>query len=299
MRKFLSFLGWMLGIFIVLSFLMVLGGIAALLQQGLNEDGPFNVKTDRAVAVIELDGEILSSEKFNAALRKQVKNDQIKAIVVRIDTPGGAVGASEEMYLAIKEADKKKPVICAMSSVAASGGLYAAMGCRKVVTNKGTLTGSIGVVMMMPNVTTVMNKVGVDMTVIKSGKFKDSGSPFREVTPEDRQVMQGLVDTVYQQFVSVVAEARNLPVEEVAKFADGRIIVGEEAVKLGIADAIGNVETAARMALEAAGISGDPEIVQVKKRKGLSALFEDISESGVKQWLGEAAEARLLYRAFM
>ncbi|MCL4140099.1 UNVERIFIED_CONTAM: hypothetical protein GTU68_011672 [Idotea baltica] len=205
-------------------------------------------------------------------------HDKIKAIVVRIDSPGGAVGASEEIFRAIKRADTKKPVVCSLGNLAASGGLYSAVGCRKIVTNRGTITGSIGVIMMSPNVAQVMDRLGVGMTVIKSGQFKDSGSPFRAQTEEDKTLLQSLVNASYDQFLTAVAENRSLDKEAVRAFADGRVILGEQAVEWGLADSFGGPEEAAVIALELSGDTSkeDPEIVGIPAAEGLKAIFSQM-----------------------
>ena len=204
---------------------------------------------ENQIGIVELEGEISTSKDFREKLFKFVKNSSIKGIVVRIDSPGGAVGASEEIYRYILEARKTKPVVCSLGNMAASGGLYSAMGCEKIYTAAGTMSGSIGVIMMMPNFKAVMDKVGVGFTIVKTGQFKDAGSPFREVTEPDKEYLQSVAQTAFAQFINAIATARNLPEESVKAIADGRIILGEDAVKLGIADKIGTVYDAAQEVL--------------------------------------------------
>ena len=188
LKSVISFLGWLIAASLLFLFFGSVIMVSTVLKQGIDLADSKEVsaaETDRAVAVVPLAGEIIAADDFDKRLRKQVEDKNIKAIVVHIDSPGGSVGAAEEMYRAIKAADKKKPVVCALGSVAASGGLYASMGCRKIVTNKGTIGGSIGVILMMPQVSSIMDKVGVGVSVVKSGKFKDTGSPLRPQTAED------------------------------------------------------------------------------------------------------------------
>jgi protease IV len=256
------------------------------------------IKTDHAVAVVELTGEMLSSDAVRKSLKKVVDEKKIKAVVVRIDSPGGSVGAAEEVNRAIKESDQKKPVVCSLGNIAASGGLYAAVGCRKIVANAGTLTGSIGVILMMPNLESVANYVGVQMNVIKSGKFKDTGSPFRKLDSDDRTLLQSLVDKSYRQFVQTVADGRHLDVEKVKTFADGRIILGEEAVEKGLVDEIGGLEQAAKAALEAAGDSAEPEIITLKKAMGLRSLLREWQGTQLLNWISSLRHMRLLYQAY-
>lgn len=301
-KKPLAFLGWTIAAFVVLSVLGAIAFVIVAISSGFKGGklSKLTVESKNAVGLVELSGEIISSDKFRTRLKKFVENDKIRGIVVRIETPGGSVGASEEIYRAIKLADAKKPVVCALGNIAASGGMYSAVGCRKIVTNMGTLTGSIGVILMMPNFSSAIDKTGFSMNVIKSGRFKDSGSPFREFQPEDRQLLQSLVDQTYEQFVSVIAEARDLELDKVREFADGRIILGEQAVAWGLADEIGGVQRAAKLALELSGEeTAEPEIIKLPKSSGLFALFDDLSETQLFTWLKTFGKVRLLYQAYL
>lgn len=273
-----------------------------LVGQGLSaSSGIGTIETDNAVAVVDLKGEIISSKTFVASLEKAVKNEKVNGVVVHIDSPGGSVGASEEMYRAIVKASEKKPVMCALSNVAASGGLYAAVACERIFVNKGTLTGSIGVIMMTPDLSEITQRYGVSMNVVKSGKFKDAGSPFRSFDPADRKLLQDLVDSAYEQFVGAIATSRKLSVEAVKKFADGRIILGENAIELGLVDEVGGLPEAALAVLRKAkpDSKDDPEIIMPPKPSGLSSMFDDVAESKLFAWLSSWGEARLLYRAFL
>ncbi|MCC6932646.1 MAG: signal peptide peptidase SppA [Deltaproteobacteria bacterium] len=273
-------LGWLFIIFNVLLLMAVLsiigGGSVEL------DDLTSKLKSDKVVAVLNLEGEIgsmINVSEFREELDKQVNNSKVKGIVVRIDSPGGTVGGSEDLYYAIKSAKEKKPVICSLGDVAASGGLYVASACDKVVTNKGTLTGSIGVIMMMPNFSSIMSKYDLEMTVIKSGEFKDSGSPFRKLSDSDRELLQTLVGESHNQFVQAVAQGRGLKEEDVRKFADGRIILGEDAVALGLADEIGDVSKAAKLVLAKLSLEGEPEVVYPEKKKGFEKLVDNLVKS--------------------
>jgi protease-4 len=173
-------------------------------------------------------------------------NKDIQGIVVRVDSPGGAVGPSQELYTAIKKIKDKKPVVVSMGSIAASGGLYLSLAANKIFCQPGTLTGSIGVIMQSPNFSSIADKVGFTMTTVKSGKLKDVGNPFRPVSAEDQAFLQGVVMNIYSQFVDAVVEGRSIPREEVLKFADGRIIPGSVAKELKLVDEFGDVHDAAR-----------------------------------------------------
>ncbi len=248
-----------------------------------------------SVAVVELSGEILTSKEFIKELREQANNSKVSGIVVKIDSPGGAVGASEEMYRAIKRARDKKPVVCSLGSIAASGGLYASMGCEKIVSNMGTITGSIGVIMMAPNFKDLTKNIGFKMNIIKSGALKDAASPFRDMTEQDRKYLQGIINQSYEQFVNVIATSRGLEVKDVKKFSDGRIILGEEAVKLGLVDKIGGEYEAAKMILEKKGLAGEPHLVY-KKENEFTKLMQEITESRFFGFLRETKSSQLKYQ---
>jgi len=273
----------------------------AMLRQGPNEElGTLDIKTEHAVGVAEISGEIFTSDKFLKSLDQLLDNKKIRAIVVRIDSPGGAVGPSEEMYRAIRLASEKKPVVCSLGTVAASGGLFAAVGCKKIVANESTLTGSIGVIMMSPNVHSLLEKLGVQMTVIKAGKLKDTGSPFRDPTPEDRDYLQSVLNVTHEQFIQTVAEGRNLKVDDVRKFADGRIILGGQAKALGLIDEIGGLDEAAKAALALAGDNSEPEIVRPAKPLSLFSLLSGGTDSeALASWARSFFSVRLLYEAFL
>ncbi|MFN8389016.1 MAG: signal peptide peptidase SppA [Bdellovibrionota bacterium] len=305
-KKFLKYLLGMFAVLIAFSFAAALcvGMVIVSLRQGASDDelGSTAVKTEHAVGVVEITGEIMTSEKFEKSLKTALDNPKLKAVVVRIDSPGGAVGASEEMYRAIKTANEKtplKPVVCSLGTVAASGGLFAAAGCKKIVANESTLTGSIGVIMMSPNVKGLLDKFGVQMMIVKSGKLKDTGSPFRETNQEDREYLQQLIDHTYGQFVKVVSQSRGIPVEQVKKFADGRIILGDQAKELGLIDEIGGINEAAKIALQLIGDSAEPEIIKPTKGPGLLSMFAEVPDSSIWYWLKGLGKTQLLYRSFL
>ena len=280
--------GFFKNFFAIIGLLMVLFimGIVALSYlafKSSREGGTMSViakHSDSQVGVVELEGEIMSSKDFREKLFSFVKNKSIKAIVVRIDSPGGAVGASEEIYRYIIEAKKKKPVVCSLGNMAASGGLYSAMGCQKIVTTAGTMSGSIGVIMMMPNFKVVMDKIGLGFTIIKTGEFKDSGSPFREVTESDKEYLKSVALTAYKQFMTAISTSRGLSEAAVKQIADGRIILGEEAVKLGLADQVGGLYDAANLALVLAlgdlAKDKEPELVFPSEKLDFSEILKSI-----------------------
>jgi protease-4 len=201
------------------------------------------------------------AEEILKQLRKFEQDEGLKAVVVRIESPGGAVGPSQEIHDEVLKLAKKKTVVCSLGSVAASGGFYIAVACPKIVSAPGTLTGSIGVISQFPNVKGLAERFDIKMETVKSGKLKDAGNPFREMTPEDRAYWQALIDRVYRQFVGAVAAGRKLSEADVRKIADGRAITGEEAKELGLVDQLGNFYDAVELAKTEAKLSGEPTLV--------------------------------------
>jgi protease IV len=257
MKKLLFLL---LGLF---SFLLIFSAAVTLLQRGV----PMGEK----VALIRIEGPIVDSKNTIEELRDYVKDHSIKAIVVRVDSPGGAVAPSQEIYEEVKKAVLKKNVVVSMGSVAASGGYYISSAATKIIANPGTLTGSIGVIMEVPNIEGLMNKIGVKTEVIKSGKHKDIASVFRGIGAEERGILQGVLDDVHWQFIKAVAEGRRIPPDEIKKIADGRVFTGNQALEKGLVDELGNLEDAIKTAGTLAGIKGEPEVVSKKEK---FSLFE-------------------------
>jgi protease-4 len=213
------------------------------------------------VGIIEVFGVIADSKQVIEQLHDFRDDDNVKALVLRIDSPGGGVGPSQEIFDEVRRVDDAKPVVVSMGSVAASGGYYIAAAAREIVANPGTITGSIGVIMEFANVQELLDKIGLSSVVVKSGAYKDIGSPTREMTDAERDILQNLIDDVHNQFVASVAEGRNLDLSVVNSFADGRIFSGRRAMELGLVDRMGNLETAVRRAAELAGIDGEPDVV--------------------------------------
>ena len=221
-------------------------------------------KGDR-VGEIDITGTILGSRDTLKQLKQFRTASSIKAILLRLDSPGGAVGPSQEIYGEVLRTVKVKPVVASMGSVAASGAFYIASAATRIVASPGTLTGSIGVIIHLPNMQGLFGKIGYKTVTIKSGRFKDIGDPAREMTPEEQALLQSTIDATYNQFVRDVAKARKLPEVEVRKIADGRVILGEDALKLKLIDQIGNYEDALLEAGRLGGIKGEPEVEKVKK----------------------------------
>jgi protease-4 len=218
--------------------------------------------TDK-VGVIEVQGPITDAKQVVDDLNTFERDESIKAVVLRVDSPGGGVGPTQEIHAAVKKL-KSKPVVVSMGSVAASGGYYIAAPAAHVFANPGTITGSIGVIMEFPDIADLLEKIGLHRRVIKSGKYKDIGSPVREMTPEEQDLLQALIDDVYQQFVEDVASGRNLDIETVKELADGRIFSGRQAMELGLVDELGGLQAAIEYSARRAGISGEPKVVYPK-----------------------------------
>lgn len=241
----------------------------------------------KLVGLVEVKGIVLSAKPYVDQIRRFRKIPNVKAIVVRVDSPGGGVAPSQEIHEAIHRAREVKPVLASMGSVAASGGYYIASAAEKIFANPGTLTGSIGVAMHLRNLQALMSKIGVDNAVIKSGALKDAGSPFRPMTPAEERYLQEVSNEIYGQFVEAVSKSRRLKREEVEQIADGRIYTGKRAQELGLVDAIGGLEAAATEAGRMAGIPHEPYIISFKKKRRMFSQY--FIETAVRQLLNEWA----------
>jgi protease-4 len=219
-------------------------------------------------------GSVAGSERLVNLLEKARKDDDIKAVVLRINSPGGSAAASEEIYQEVLRVKKEKPVYASMGDVAASGGYYIAAACDKIYANGATATGSIGVIMESPDMSGLYKKLGIDMQVVKSGKYKDMGNPARALTPEEKQLIQGMINDTYEQFVSAVSNGRKMPTDKVKALATGQIYTGRQAEKLGLIDELGGLRDTVLAAAKAGGISGEPEVKKYGKG-GFSSLFDD------------------------
>lgn len=254
---------------------LFLGGITyffSILSGPAASDHLFSKKTGIGIGIVELKGLILSPEKVIETISDFRHNPAVKAIVLRVDSPGGAVGASQEIFTELKRTNKIKPVVASMGSVAASGGYYAALGAERILASPGTLTGSISVIFKFADLEELFGKIGYKNQVVKSGKLKDVGSSHRPMTEEERKMLQALVENVHEQFVTVISENRSLPVEEVKKLADGRIISGQQAKDLGLVDGFGNFIDAVMLAAELAGIEDEKPRLIYPRDKNFSLL---------------------------
>ena len=228
------------------------------------------------IAVIRVEGVIMDSQVTVGELKRFSENSSVKAIVLRIDSPGGGVVPSQEIYDAVRQVRSKtsKTVIASMGNVAASGGYYIAAATDRIVANPGTLTGSIGVIMETANVEGLLQKIGVEGVVIKSGKFKDVGSPLRKMSEEERGLMQAVMDDVHKQFIEAVAEGRAMELAEAQALADGRIFTGRQAKEAKLVDELGNLDDAIQLAADAVGIEGEPKVVEPRRHFSVRELLE-------------------------
>ena len=222
-----------------------------------------------AVAVVDIQGEIFYDRWKLNEIESHRDNDKIKAVVLFINSPGGGVAASQALHRAVLDLRLEKPVIAYMASVAASGGYYVACATDSILAMEGTLTGSIGVIASFVRTEELYQKIGLDVTVIKSGKYKDVGSPFRKMTETEKAYIGDLLDQLYQQFLLAVSETRDIPIEEVEDLAEGRLYTGEQAVEVGLVDRLGSYEDAILLAARMGGIEGDPNIVKKRRRRSV------------------------------
>jgi len=248
----------------VLSLLVVLGAVALVTIGG--PDLGVRLAFGKTVGVLEIRGVIQDAAEPVATLDGFRKSDSTVAVVLRIDSPGGAVAPSQEIYDAVWRLREKKPVIASIGNVAASGGYYIASAAHKIFAAPGSITGSIGAIMEIPFYGTLANKVGVSEEVVKSGRFKDTGHPLRPMTADERALLQGMVDDVLTQFVAAVARGRAMDAARVRTLADGRIYSGAQAHAAGLVDVLGGLTEATQAAWEQAGQTGEPRVARVKVR---------------------------------
>jgi protease-4 len=249
------------------------------------------------VAIVRVEGPIMDSSQAVAELEAFGDNPMVKAIVVRIDSPGGGVAPSQEIYNAVKRVRKEqnKTVVASMGTVAASGGYYIAVATDRILANPGTLTGSIGVIMQMANFQELLEKVGVKSVVIKTGKFKDLGSPFRPMVEEERQLLEAVMDDTLSQFIEAVAEGRSMDAAEVEQLADGRIFTGRQAKTVLLIDEIGDLHDAIKLAGELGGIEGTPRVLETTKPFSVQEFLESTFLGGIRSLSPSRFSAPLLY----
>ncbi len=237
------------------------------------------------VGIVSIEGAIFSSKKAVKELDEFAERKDIKAIVLRINSPGGSVAPTQEIYEKVKTLRGIKPVIASVGAVAASGGYYTALGCEKIVANRGSVIGSIGVILEYPVAVDLLKKIGLRFETVKSGEVKDMGNPTREVTKRDREVFQSVINDLHRQFLNAVVEGRSLDKSIVEPLADGSVFTGEQALHLGLIDILGTFENAIEIAANLAEISGKPKVIYPKKeRSGLLDYLLGNAKQTASSW---------------
>jgi len=274
-----------IGLGSVVCVLIPLGCLGMTMVSLAGGTGTGNIWED-GVAVIRIEGVIVSgkepdlalttsgnaySESIIEQLERAEADPTVKAIVLRVNSPGGGIVATDEIYTALKKL--KKPVVASMGEMAASGGYYVSCAAGQIIANPATLTGSIGVISTVPNFEELLDKIGIEMLVIKSGTMKDELSPYREPTEEEIALWQAITDEAYEQFLGVVVEERDLDPEEAREMADGRVYTGQQALDLGLVDRLGNLPDAIELAAELGGIAGEPRVIEYQRTPSLMEML--------------------------
>jgi len=276
-----------LGVIVVL--LVIFFSAFLFIGRMTEQRGPFSFGDK--IAIVEIKGIITQSTEIIEEMRQYADDETVKAVILRIDSPGGGVGPSQEIHREVVKLKTKKKVLASMGSVAASGGYYIACASDLIVANPGTITGSIGVVMEFTNLEELLKKIGVKGVVLKGGEHKDIGSPFREMTPGEKRIMQDVIDNVHQQFIKAVAEGRKMEQAKVVPVADGRIFTGEQAKQFGLVDEMGNLEDTVDMAAKLVKIDGRPTVIYPRRKFTLwemlakemaSTVVESLHEKGIQ-----------------
>ena len=268
-------LGAGLAALLLVVFLVTVWVLMAVLEDGALPGGP-------RIAVVEIEGIILDGDQVVRELRDHAENPSVKAVVLRVNSPGGVVAPTQEIFNSIQRVRKAgKPVVASFGAVAASGGYYVGAAANRIFANPGTLTGSIGVIMQMANVEGLLRKVGVDYVVVKAGAYKDVGNFARTMTPEERRILQTLLDDVHGQFIAAVAQGRGLDESAVRAVADGRIYSGSQAKTLKLVDELGGFEEAVEAAAKLGGVPGKPKLILPRKRFSLTDLLRNELGVGV------------------
>lgn len=275
-----------IGIFaggIILLIAITVFSLSGMFSSEADEDGDYSssLNSGSKIGLVDISGEIITSDFYVRQIEAFRESSSIQGLLVRVNSPGGAVAPSQEIYESIRAfRESGKPVVVSMNSVAASGGYYLALGGSILMANPGTITGSIGVIIQYPQVKPLMDKVGIEVVTVKSGKFKDVGSPFRQQTAEDLSYLQNVINDTYAQFVEAVAGERKLSLDSAKALAEGKIYTGRQAMKKGLVDTLGTFEDAVSLIGKMAGISGKPELVKKRKQeKFFDRLIGTDSES--------------------
>lgn len=296
MKQFLQFIFGLFGLLVVVFVIMTVAGIVAL----FNGEGGGHIP-EKSILALELDGVITSEHAILEQLRKYRKEDSIKGVLIRINSPGGVVGPSQELFSEILRTRKefKKPVVVHCESVAASGAYYAAVAADKIVTTPGCMIGSIGALMEFVNLEGLYTWAKVQRYSITTGKYKNAGAEYKPMTTDERALFQEMLDDVLSQFKAAIIEGRGMKPDFLNQYADGRVFTGQQAVKLGFADQVGTWDDARKILGGLTGLGDDPEIFEAKKRRGFREFLEEATESKfsnmAEQILKTELNARPLY----
>jgi len=272
---------WLLvggGVFVL--FVIAVFTLVYLSFAGQNEES-FSGFGDK-IAVVDLEGVILSPKQIVPQLKKYADDSSVKAIIIHVNSPGGGVAASEEIYREVKRIreEKKKRIVASIETVGASGAYYIASATDKIYADKGSIVGSIGVIAQWVNYGELLHWAKLKDITMKAGEFKDTGSPTREMTPAERQYLQSLIDNMHTQFIQAVAQGRHAKEADIRAIADGKVWTGEQAFSMKLVDQVADFEAAVKDTAKSVGISGEPTLVrpQKEKRTGLDLLFGDVSD---------------------
>ena len=275
------------GFFLLLCSIFILGRMSEDL-----------LKNEPRIAVIQVEGMILDADAIVAFTDKIRGDSAIKGAVVRINSPGGAVGPSQELYAAVKRLAGAKPVVASMSSVAASGGYYAALGAHRIIAGPSTITGSIGVRVQIPNFEGLMRTIGISETTLATGELKDAGSGWREMKPQEAAYFQALITDMYEEFIATIGRERQLSPDEVRAVADGRAMTGRQALEAGLVDELGDFYAAVSRTKELAGIAADEKVFLVKgpkKREGWLVWLIGQALHTIREQAGAARQPIFIY----
>jgi protease IV len=271
---------WLLiggGVF--LFFVIAVFSLVYLAFGGRNDD---SLAFGDKIAVVDLDGVILSPKLIVPQLKKFADDDSVKAIIIHINSPGGGVAASEEIYREVKRIrdEKKKRIVASIETVGASGAYYVASATNKIYADNGSIVGSIGVIAQWVNYEELLRWAKLKDVTMKAGEFKDTGNPAREMTPAEREYLQGMIDNMHTQFIQAVAEGRHIKEEDIRPIANGKVWTGQQAYSMKLVDQIADFESAVKDTAKAVGISGEPTLVRPPRdrRSGLDLLFGDVSD---------------------
>ncbi len=280
--------------FLVVGFVVLIIAVSMFSDEKEASTWAGILESGNKIGVVTVEGTLMSSDEILKQIRRFRKKSSIKAILIRVNSPGGAVAPAQEIYREIAKTKKKKPVVISMETVAASAAYYIASNADNIVCSQGTITGSIGVIMMLPDIHKVIEKIGVDVNVIKAGKYKDIGSGVRPISDEERKILETFAAEIHEQFISDVAKGREgkIDKDKLREIADGRFFTGEKAKEMGLVDTIGNFYDAVKITADLSKITTEPELVYPKKK--WDNVLDMLMESSISAINRVAERSRML-----